>query len=91
MAFTLKIEGNFFVIFNTATPFSEVFRAPKLHTSFFYRQENSIDYFTFKASQGVFVSGSTKYVFDDLIDSTTGSVFASVAALQTFLSTNLAS
>lgn len=89
MAFTLKIEGNFFVIFNTASPFSEVFRSTRAQTSFVYYQESAVDYFEFKALGANFIKNVVKYDFTDLIDSRTGVAFSSVALLRAFLSLNL--
>ena len=89
MAFTLKIEGNFFVIFNTATPFSEVFRSTRAQTSFIYYQEGGTDFFEFKALGANFIKDVTKYDFTDLRDNRTGAAFSSVALLRAFLSLNL--
>lgn len=89
MSWTVKIEGNFFVIFDTASPFSEVFRSTRAQTSFVYYQESAVDYFEFKAQGANFIKNVVKYDFTDLIDSRTGVVFTSVGALSTYLSQNI--
>lgn len=77
------------MIFNTTTPFSEVFRSTRAQTSFVYYQESAVNYFEFKALGANFIKDVTKYNFTDLIDSRTGAAFTSVAALSAYLSQNL--
>lgn len=89
MSWTIKIEGNFFVIFDTASPFSEVFRSSRAQTSFIYYQESAVDYFEFSTSVGKWIKGETVYDFTDLIDNRTGAAFSDVNELIEFLSLNL--
>jgi hypothetical protein len=89
MSLTLKIEGNFLVLFDTTTPFSEVFRSPRALCNFIYYQEDATDYFEFRTSSGAYIRTTTKIDFTDLIDNRTGLAFTNIAELQEFLSLNL--
>ena len=89
MSLTLKIEGNFLVLFNTTTPFSEVFRSPRALCNFIYYQEASVNYFEFRTSIGSYLRTTPKINFTDIIDNRTGLAFTSVAQLREFLSLNL--
>jgi len=89
MSLTLKIEGNFLVLFNTTTPFSEVFRSPRAFCNFIYYKEASVDYFEFRTSSGAYIKTITKIDFTDIIDNRTGIAFTNTAELQEFLSFNL--
>ena len=81
MAYNLKIEANFLSITDTITG-GELFRAPLDHTTFIVDEGNI---FTFERNFG----NGVDIKFEDLINDTTGLAFTSIAALKTFLSTNL--
>ena len=88
---TVKIQGNFFVLYETASPNSEVFRTSRASCNFKYTQEGGVDYFEFKALTQASEILSRKENFTNLIDDRTGSAFSSVAELIEFLSLNLGS
>lgn len=88
---TVKIQGNFFVLYETASPNSEVFRTNRTNCNFKYTQEGGVDYFEFKALTQASEILSRKENFTNLIDDRTGSAFTSVGELIEFLSLNLGS
>lgn len=81
MAYNLKIEANFLSITDTITG-GELFRAPLDHTTFIVDEGNI---FTFERNFG----NGVDIRFEHLINDATGLAFTSIAALKTFLSTNL--
>jgi hypothetical protein len=81
MSYNLKLEGNFLSITDTSTD-GELFRAPLDHATFIVDEGNI---FTFERNFG----NGVDIKFEDLINDTTGLAFTSIAALKTFLSTNL--
>lgn len=97
MAINVKIQGNFLVLTDTATS-QEVFRYPKEYSRFTKKvtvrdPEDDFVYYTFHAIKyplGYWKDSSVDgKEFNDFIDDTTGSAFASVNEMDEFLCDNI--
>jgi hypothetical protein len=87
MATVLKIEGNFLVLYDSVSPFTDKYRHPRSDTKYKYIQRDAVDYFQFSTLLGQL---NSEIAFNDLIDAKTGLSFNSVDELKEFLSLNLA-
>ena len=91
MAFNLKIQGNFFVIYDTVARL-DIIRSPKSNTRYLFNDSETPSIYSFyeiSKSGSVFSKNSPVFEFTDLIDDRTDLAFTSDDELNEFLSTNI--
>jgi hypothetical protein len=88
MAERLKIDGNFLLVFEDGNPSIEYIRTQRVDVTPRYSEDDFVSFFINGAQQGY---NKTSFNCTTIINDTTGFAFVSVAALKTFLSSNLGS